>query len=109
MTLLTACAVAYVNYGRWCADCPRPHCANAVKLEPHQATFHCGGPDGCQLMAEIEWPVDADEIWEALAERPVPATRNWAPVGHRQALVTGFPSGQTVAQLRDETHEHEEH
>lgn len=108
MTLLTVRAIAYVNHGRWCADCPRPYCSNAVKLEPGQTTFHCGGVDGCKLIAELEWPVGAGEIWEALAERPVPGTRNWAPAGHRQALVTGHPNGQTVAQLRDETREHEE-
>lgn len=100
-------AIAYINHSRFVADCPRPHCANAILLEPKQTTFHCGGSDGCQLLADVEWPPNADEILAALMERPVPSTRNWAPAGHRQAIVTGFPNGQTVAELRAETHEYE--
>lgn len=101
-------AVAYCNYGRVVCDCPRRHCANAIKLEPKQTTFHCSGVDGCRLVAEVEWPANFDEIWAALQERSIPATRNWAPAGHRQALVTGHPSGQTAADLIAETNDHEE-
>lgn len=104
----TNAAYAYCNIGRWVADCPRPHCNNAIALEPRQTTYHCGGVDGCQIVAPIVWPAEADDIWEALAERPVPATRNWAPAGHWQAVVTGFPGGQTASDLRAETAEHAE-
>lgn len=102
----TLMAQAYINHDRWVADCPRKYCTNAVQLEPRQTTFHCEG--GCNLVTPIEWPADADELWEALQQRPVPATRNWAPPGHRQALVTGFPEGQTVDDLIAETHEFQE-
>lgn len=101
-------ALAYVNHGRWIADCPRPHCGNAVGLHPKQAVFHCAGAGGCQLMAPVEWPDDVDDITAALAQRPIPTTRNWAPAGHRQSIATGVPDGQTVVDLIAETHEHAE-
>lgn len=105
--LLTARARARVNHGRWIADCPRRYCANATRLQPGQATFHCGGEGGCQTVAPIEWPADADGIWAVLLERPVPGTRNWYPDGHTEALRMGLPHGQTVAELRDEAARYE--
>jgi hypothetical protein len=98
-------AYAYVNHGRWIADCTRRHCANAESLSPKQTMLHCSN---CRLLAEVVWPPDPDAITDALAVRPVPQTRNWAPAGHRQALATRHPDGQTVADLIAETHEHEE-
>lgn len=98
-------AYAYVNHGRWVANCPRRHCANAEALAPKQATFHCSN---CKLLAEVAWPTDPDAITEALVCRPVPQTRNWAPAGHRQAVAAGAPDGQSVADLVAETHEYEE-
>lgn len=106
--LLTARARARVNHGRWIADCPRRHCANAVKLDPRQPVFHCAGEGGCQMVAEVEWPADADGIWEVLLERPVPGTRNWYPDGHVEAVRLGIPHGQSVAELRTEHREHDE-
>ena len=47
----------------------------------------------------MEWPPDADAIWEVLAVRPVPHTRNWFPSGHKLALRSGAVHGQTVADL----------
>lgn len=105
--LITTRARARVNHGRWIADCPRPYCANATRLEPRQSTFHCGGDGGCQLVAPVEWPPDADAIWQALLERPVPGTRNWYPHGHAEAVRMGLPHGQTEADLRAEHREHD--
>lgn len=105
--LTTTTARARVNHGRWIADCPRPYCASAMRLTPAQTSFHCGGEGGCQLMAEVEWPKDADGIWAALVERPVPGTRNWYPPDHSEAVRLSIPHGQSVAELRDETREHE--
>lgn len=106
--LITAArARARVNHGRWIADCPRPYCNNAIRLTAGQAVFHCEGEGGCRMIAEIEWPADADGIWEALEERPVPATRNWYPPGYVEAVKLSLPHGQTVAQLRAETSEYE--
>jgi hypothetical protein len=87
----------------WIADCTRPDCANAEKLKPKQALFHCSY---CMQVAELWWPADADAIAEVLDRRPVPSTRNWAPAGHRQAVSCHVPDGQTVADLIDENREH---
>jgi len=87
---------AYVNFGRWVADCA---CASAEELKPRQQLFHCSG---CKQLAEIAWPPDADEIGDALSTRPL-ANRNWSPAGHRQSHACGVPDGQTVAELKAET------
>lgn len=92
-------ARAYVNHDRWIADCIRPYCANAESLQPRQGLFHC---TNCRQMAEVEWPSNPDDIWRALARRPVPQTRNWFPSGHELAVRAGCPHGQTVADLEDE-------
>lgn len=96
-------ARAYVNFSRWVADCPM-ECGGALELAPGMLLFAC--PE-CKTMSEIEWPPNADEIWEVLQERKVPRTRNWFPSGHVIALKGGYPHGQTPAQLRDETAENE--
>lgn len=103
-TLLTNKARAYVNWGRWIADCPID-CGGALSLEPGQATFAC--PE-CHSLSQIDWPADADEIWEALKERPAPKFRNWFPAGHTLALRANCPHGQTPKQLREETAERTE-
>jgi len=87
----------------WIADCTRPYCANAMKLEPRQTLFHCSE---CRHVVEIVWPTKADEITDVLDLRPVPLTRHWAPAGHRQAIACGFPDGQSVQDLIDENVEH---
>lgn len=106
--VMTALARARVNHGRWIADCPRPYCPNAMRLTPGQTQFHCGGEGGCLLVAGVEWPQDADAIWEALAVRPVPSTRNWYPEGHAEAVKLGMAHGQTPDELRAETRLHED-
>jgi hypothetical protein len=103
MTLLTpARARAYVNFGRWVSDCPQ-ECGCALQLEPGQMLFPC--PE-CKVISEVEWPDNADAIWEALAKRPAPKTRNWYPAGHDLAVRFGIAHGQTVKELDDETYDH---
>lgn len=94
---------AYVNHGRWVADCNRPYCNNAMALDPHQIGFGCAN---CGMLADIVWPDNADDIWEALALRPVPQTRNWFPKDHRLAIIAGCPHGQTVKELLAEGRAH---
>lgn len=92
---------AYVNHGRWIADCERPHCSNAVQLQPGQSAFECG-PNGCGFVAGVDWPPNAAAIWDVLNLRPVPQTRNWFPASHELALRANAPHGQTVTELIDE-------
>lgn len=102
MTLLTTRALAYVNFGRWVADCPL-ECGSASALEPHQQTYHC---IECGHIGPVEWPKDADEIWEALGKRRFPKNRNWYPQDHPVALAAHCPHGQTPKELEAETIEH---
>jgi hypothetical protein len=95
-------ARAYVNHGRWIADCCREHCASAEALLPGQPVFHCSN---CLQVAEVDWPACAGEITSVLERRPVPQTRNWFPAGHELALRSGCPHGQSVADLEAENRE----
>jgi hypothetical protein len=102
--ILSGMARAYVNWGRWIADCPIG-CGGALKLEPSQTAFAC--PE-CRTISQIDWPRDADEIWHELEKRVIPKTRNWFPEDHELALRAHVPHGQTVTQLRDECAEHQD-
>lgn len=94
---------AYVNHGRWVADCVRPYCGGAELLRPGQPAVWCSN---CRLVAPVEWPRQAQQIWEALQARPVPQVRNWYPHGHPIAVRHGIPHGQSAADLVAETAEH---
>jgi hypothetical protein len=85
--------VAYYNWGRWVADCPRPGCVNALQLHPGQDLFVCQGMDSCGAVGQIEWPPDPSAIAAALNVRPIPRTRNWKP-------------GETLADLMAENLEY---
>lgn len=102
MTLLKpARARAYVNFGRWIADCPL-ECGSALALTPSQESFHC--PE-CHAVSLVEWPTNPDKIWDALQERPARRNQNWFPKNHTLAVRAGCPHGQTVKELKDETEE----
>lgn len=78
-----------------------------MRLTVGQTMFHCGGEGGCLLAAGVEWPADVDGIWNALAARPVPSTRNWYPLEHVEAVKLGLAHGQSVDELWDENRAHE--
>lgn len=103
MTLLTNRARAYVNFGRWIADCPMD-CGSALQLQPRQPTYGC---IECGFTTEVEWPANADDIWAALAERPAKRNRNWFPAEHHLALRSLSPHGQSPEELRAETLENQ--
>ena len=88
-------AIAYVNHGRWVADCPSDYCGGAMAVTPG-LPFMCGTclnvEIGCKYRL-VEWPQVRGAIEEALSERPVPEVMNWRP-------------GETVKALRDETGAH---
>lgn len=96
--------LAYVNHGRWVADCSRPGCAGAESLAPRQTGFHCSN---CHQLDEVVWPADAADIWDVLQERPIPQTRNWYPAGHPLAVRFRLEHGQSVEDLRREHAENE--
>jgi hypothetical protein len=101
--IITLQARAYVNHGRWVADCP-VDCGAALKLDNGQTSFAC--PE-CMTISSIDWPANVAGIWEALLERRNPKTRNWYPPDHPLAIKGGLPHGQTVKDLEAETEEHE--
>jgi hypothetical protein len=93
MTLLLArhgWTMARVNWSRWVADCPSPHCASALQLYRDQPWFTCLD---CGEVSEIEWPDMIEEIERILLMRPNPFTRNWEP-------------GETLNDLYEQNLEH---
>ena len=85
---------AYVNWGRWVADCP--HCRSGAmvvsRIDPVFWCVKCG-------MRGHEWrsvvfPANADDIEALLVMRPEMANRNWRP-------------GETVDGLRGENRTHD--
>jgi hypothetical protein len=93
-------ALAYINWGRFVADCPDPACTSAVALEPGQSVVHCAQ---CFGMAEVVWPEDPAGLLRVLRVRPDESTRNWFPRNHPFAVAAGLPHGQTVAELEAES------
>lgn len=69
-------SLAYVNHGRWVADCAV--CPSALAVKPGQTTFACQD-QLCGAASELVWPADVAGIDALLAERPNPANRNWHP------------------------------
>ena len=95
-------ARAYVNHGRWIADCPRG-CGGAEALTFGCASFTCSN---CQWVTRALWADGWVEVERALAERPLPLNRNWFPEDHPLAIASGRPHGQTPDDLRAEAHRH---
>lgn len=74
-------AVAYVNHGRWVADCPTAGCGGAM-LVLKGGEFLCGTCFNAEIGGEyrpIVWPDDAGEIESLLVVRPLPVHMNWRP------------------------------
>lgn len=95
-------ALAYVNWGRWVADCPVDGCHDARELTPGTTTMTCVAGH----ISPVQWPggpASVTAITAALGERAEPKTRNWLPAGHPMAATLGCPVDQTPAELRAET------
>ncbi len=95
MAMRILVAVAYVNHGRWVADCP--FCSGAEEMATLPMSFFChacqmAAVQGQAIPALFPAPAEAESIERVLAIRPVP-NRNWVP-------------GETVDQLRAENLEH---
>lgn len=100
-------AVAYVNEGRWVADCPSEGCHGAMLLlGDRRAGFLCGSCFNAEVghrYRPVQWPEERPDIEAVLAERPVPGTRNWTPAA-RPGWSRG--RGETVADLVAENEAH---
>ena len=74
---------AYVNQGRWVADCPA--CLTGLQLPrgPSQVKrkFILVGDEcvNCETPIRVVMPEDADLIDNALSVRPLSVNRNWYP------------------------------
>jgi len=66
---------AYVNHGRWVADCPDIDCPEAHQVSGGDV-FQCVN---CGASGVVEFPDCVDVVDAVLAVRPVPQTRNWTP------------------------------
>lgn len=74
-------AVAYVNHGRWVADCPASGCGGAMLLLDG-ADFLCGtcfNVDAVGRPRAVSWPSDRAAIEAVLRVRPLPTQMNWRP------------------------------
>lgn len=86
--------VAYVNHGRWVADCPDPACAGAELVDPAEPLFYClscynAAVGGAWRPVRFPPRSARQAIEQALLERARPERRNWYP-------------GETVEDLRRE-------
>lgn len=88
-------ALAYVNHGRWVADCPSEGCAGATSIMPG-AGFLCAECLNAEVghrYRPVAWPAERAAVEDALCCRRLPQTANWRP-------------GETVRALEDENVRH---
>lgn len=90
VALKAAHAIAYVNHGRWLADCPF-NCGGARMVQPNVDFWcvFCGNADAGGQSVPVDWPGNPDQIEEVLKYRQLERYRNWTP-------------GETIAKLREE-------
>jgi hypothetical protein len=93
-----AATLAYLNHGRWVADCAAADCYDAMQVTPGDTSMRCVRGH----LSGVQWPGNATAIAEAVAVRPE-QNRNWFPDGHPLAVAAGWPTGQTVEALHEET------
>jgi hypothetical protein len=98
-------ALAYLNWGRWVADCPEPGCQDARAVY-HPVTGQRQAEDVCAnghpFAIDMPPPPAEAQLVAAVAERANDADRSWYPTGHPRATLAGLPTGQTVRELIDE-------
>jgi hypothetical protein len=106
-------SLAYLNYGRWVADCPVDGCSDARALHPED---RYGNPSpqpvpdtvcaaGHPYHIETPPAQHRDRLEQAVSERPLIQDRGWYPKGHGWAELNGYPTGQSVDDLRAESSE----
>jgi hypothetical protein len=107
-------AQAYLNYGRWVAECPTPGCHDARAVFPeHPVTgIPSATPNATDVCANghpfaIEMPPQelAAQISGVVDERPDEQDRAWYPPGHPAGLRFNKPTGQSIDDLLAENQE----
>lgn len=74
-------ALAYVNHGRWVADCPERD-GGALALYDGQVAFlcpECFNDTLARRYRPLVWPEERARIEATLLERPRAAAMNWYP------------------------------
>lgn len=80
--------VAYVNHGRWVAECLTPYCGGARVVNPDHQPFWCVE---CGESYLVEWPPDLREITSILEQRPE-GNQNFHPLDHTHLHPTSSPN-----------------
>lgn len=88
---------AYLNWGRWVAECSVPDCFDAAELPIGETGMRCV----LGHRSSVKWPPNARALEQAVAERQE-QNRNWFPLGHPVGEALGV-AGQTPDDLREET------
>jgi hypothetical protein len=98
-------ALAYLNWGRFVADCPEPGC-NDARAVYHPVTGQRQTEDVCAkghpFAIEMPPPAVEAQLVAAVSERGLEADRSWYPKGHPRAMLAGLPTGQSVKELVEE-------
>ena len=81
----TDTVVAYINHGRWVADCAK--CPGAERVDPDDDFFACLS---CGVVSDTTFPTakERDAIEKALCLRSLDVTRNWLPGESVESLTT---------------------
>jgi hypothetical protein len=72
--------IAYVNHGRWVADCP--FCASAMLCVPHDPYFwcvECGNYNNQDAPMAVVFPANWPDIEQTLEMRRDARNQNWKP------------------------------
>lgn len=86
---------AYVNHGRWIAECPDCHGAQLACRTDHRFLCNeCGNVAVDNKWRRVVWPLDAAEIEAALTGRPR-ANQNWNPGETVEDLLVEGPDPAT--------------
>lgn len=106
-------SAAYLNQGRWVADCPVEWCGDALALYPQDPRTGIVAADPAYVQScakghqfRINAPPDRmrARIEAVLASRPE-EYRDWLPDGHPWGASHGYPTGQSVEDLAAENEE----
>lgn len=81
--------VAYVNHGRWVADCLTPYCGGARVINPDHNPFWCVY---CGQSYLVEWPAELQAIATILEQRPLAQNQNFHPLDHVRLHPTTSPN-----------------